>query len=94
MCLGKNTSQPASVRAQRVRRRGLHPIKECLHFLIQLLVTVRFFTLHLGYTGTIKENREDKTMKGYYNNSGYMGYVGGRWVLFACESDYVEYMEG
>ena len=33
-------------------------------------------------------------MKGYYNNSGYMGYVGGRWVLFACEQDYVEYMEG
>ena len=25
-------------------------------------------------------------MKGYYNNSGYMGYVGGRWVLFAYES--------
>ena len=33
-------------------------------------------------------------MKGYYNSSGYMGYVGGRWVLFACERDYVEYMEG
>ena len=32
-------------------------------------------------------------MKGYYNNNGYMGYVEGRWVLFACESDYREYME-
>ena len=32
-------------------------------------------------------------MKGYYNNSGYMGYVEGRWVLFACEQDYTEYME-
>ena len=31
-------------------------------------------------------------MKGYYNNSGYMGYVEGRWVLFACEQDYTEYM--
>ena len=61
---------------------------------MRLPVTVRFFTPLWGYTGTIKENREDKTMKGYYNNSGYMGYVGGRWVLFACESDYVEYMEG
>jgi len=32
-------------------------------------------------------------MKGYYNNSGYMGYVGGSWVLFASERDYMEYME-
>ena len=32
-------------------------------------------------------------MKGYYNNSGYMGYVEGRWVLFACKQDYTEYME-
>lgn len=31
-------------------------------------------------------------MKGYYNGNGYMGYVGGRWVLFACEQDYEEYM--
>ena len=28
-------------------------------------------------------------MKGYYNNAGYMGYVEGRWMLFASESDYV-----
>ena len=27
-------------------------------------------------------------MKGYYNNAGYMGYVEGRWMLFASESDY------
>lgn len=32
-------------------------------------------------------------MKGYFNSNGYMGYVGGHWVLFACEQDYVEYME-
>lgn len=37
--------------------------------------------------------KEDVTMKGYYNNSGYMGYVDGRWVLFASEGDYQEYME-
>ena len=30
-------------------------------------------------------------MKGYVMDSGYMGYVDGRYVLFASESDYVEY---
>ena len=32
-------------------------------------------------------------MKGYYNNAGYMGYVEGHWMLFASESDYLDYME-
>lgn len=32
-------------------------------------------------------------MKGYYNQAGYMGYVGGSWVLFASEGDYREYMQ-
>ena len=32
-------------------------------------------------------------MKGYYNNTGYMVYVDGKWVLFASEQDYLEYME-
>ena len=32
-------------------------------------------------------------MKGYYNNAGYMGYVEGRWMLFASESDYLDFME-
>ncbi len=30
-------------------------------------------------------------MKGYVTDSGYMGYVDGRYVLFASESDYIEY---
>ena len=30
-------------------------------------------------------------MKGYVTDSGYMGYVDSRYVLFASESDYVEY---
>ena len=30
-------------------------------------------------------------MKGYVTDSGYMGYVDGKYVLFASESDYVEY---
>ena len=32
-------------------------------------------------------------MKGYYNNTVYIGYVDGKWVLFASEQDYLEYME-
>ena len=31
-------------------------------------------------------------MKGYVTDTGYMGYVDGRYVLFASESDYVEYV--
>ena len=30
MCVGKNTAQPASVRAKRVRRSGLHPFEHVL----------------------------------------------------------------
>ena len=33
-------------------------------------------------------------MKGYFTESGYMGYVDGRYVLFASESDYIEYTRG
>ena len=33
-------------------------------------------------------------MKGYFTNDGYMGYVDGRYMLFASESDYLEYLEG
>ena len=31
-------------------------------------------------------------MKGYLESDGYMGYVDGRYMLFASESDYREYM--
>ena len=37
--------------------------------------------------------KEVTDMKGYYSNGGYVGYVEGRWVLFASESDYREYLE-
>lgn len=30
-------------------------------------------------------------MKGYVTASGYMGYVDGRYILFASESEYLEY---
>ena len=33
-------------------------------------------------------------MKGYYTDSGYMGFVDGRYILFACESDYLECIRG
>ncbi len=32
-------------------------------------------------------------MKGYATSSGYMGYVNGRYMLFASEGEYREYME-
>ncbi len=31
-------------------------------------------------------------MKGYNSSYGYMGLVNGRYILFASEADYVEYM--
>ena len=33
-------------------------------------------------------------MKGYFTENGYMGYVNGRYVLFASEEDYRDYIEG
>ncbi len=33
-------------------------------------------------------------MKGYNTDSGYMGLVDGRYMLFASEEDYVEYIRG
>ena len=32
-------------------------------------------------------------MKGYFTESGYMGYVDGRYVLFASEKEYFEFEE-
>ena len=44
------------------------------------------------------ENKSDfgqevSCMKGYNTSDGYMGLVDGRYVLFASEADYREYME-
>ena len=33
-------------------------------------------------------------MKGYNTESGFMGYVDGHYILFACEEDYLDYLEG
>ena len=32
-------------------------------------------------------------IKGFHTGEGYMGYVDGRYVLFASETDYYDYME-
>ncbi len=32
-------------------------------------------------------------MKGYHTGSGYMGFVGDGYILFASEGEYREYME-
>ena len=32
-------------------------------------------------------------MKGYNTDKGYMGYVEGRYMLFASEEEYCDYME-
>lgn len=32
-------------------------------------------------------------MKGYAISEGYMGYVDGEYMLFACENEYREYLE-
>ena len=40
-----------------------------------------------------KQDKRRHHMKGYYIESGYMGYVDGRYVLFADEQDYKEMME-
>ena len=32
-------------------------------------------------------------MKGYYTSFGYMGFVGGKYMLFSSEKDYEEYFE-
>lgn len=32
-------------------------------------------------------------MRGYFTNGGYYGMVDGRYMLFASEADYYDYME-
>ena len=53
----------------------------------------------LIYTVTIKEDliikfkeMEELAMKGFNTGDGYMGLVDGKYILFASESDYYEYM--
>lgn len=41
----------------------------------------------------IKRKEEVRIMKGYTVESGYMGYVNGEYMLFASETDYMDYVE-
>ena len=62
-----------------------------------------FFLTHLLYrpSGIIRLTKkvnlilkqEVDEMKGYYVQNGYMGCVDGSYMLFADESDYIEYFE-
>ena len=40
-----------------------------------------------------KHFKGDKDRKGYAVESGYMGYVNGEYMLFASETDYIDYLE-
>ena len=42
---------------------------------------------------TSKKSKEDWPMKGYNTSNGYMGYVEGKYILFASEQEYFEFME-
>ena len=42
---------------------------------------------------TSKKSKEDWLMKGYDTSNGYMGYVEGKYILFASEQEYFEFME-
>lgn len=32
-------------------------------------------------------------MKGYHVNEGYMGFINGEYMLFACEEDYYDFVD-
>ena len=48
-----------------------------------------------GMIVTVKSDRrrKDRIMSGYFTYNGYMGYVDGKYMLFASEADYADYME-
>lgn len=42
---------------------------------------------------TVRKILEVADMKGYTTAEGYMGFVNGRYMLFASETEYKEYVE-
>jgi len=42
---------------------------------------------------TAQQTNRRCTMKGYYTEIGYMGYVNNQYVLFSSEADYLDFME-
>ena len=59
-------------------------------------IAVRFYVRPSVYDLIVKTKRtietEDETMRGYYTNGGYYGHVNGKYILFASESDYFDFM--
>ena len=57
---------------------------------------VRFYGRPTEYDPIVKTNRakrtEGETMRGFYTNGGYCGRVNGKYILFASESDYFDFM--
>lgn len=58
------------------------------------LLAVRFIgQLFLYPVNRKQENGKERgKMKGYYTQNGYWGYAEGRYVLFATEEDYLDYL--
>lgn len=40
----------------------------------------------------IRQEMEEPAMKGYHTSDGYMGFVDDRYILFASESDYYDFL--
>lgn len=72
------------------RKRKINKFVE--HTRKRVLFSVRIIVHHIGDNSFIRRT-EEKQMKGYVVESGYMGYVDGQYVLFADESDYAEMYE-
>lgn len=57
-----------------------------------------FITHLFGHTVNVKEKKinltetEGPEMKGFNTDDGYMGLVDGRYILFASEADYYDYI--
>ena len=47
----------------------------------------------MASSGKANAEKEVTAMKGYTVESGYMGLVEGRYMLFACEEDYLDYLQ-
>lgn len=76
---------------KRKRKRKINKFVE--HTRKRVLFSVRIIVHYICDNSFIRRKTEEKQMKGYVVESGYMGYVDGQYVLFADESDYAEMYE-
>ena len=47
----------------------------------------------LVYSHKTTHKGAERKMKGYYTQAGYWGYCGGKYMLFASEEDFRDFME-